>query len=97
MLVMANFDLTPALQQFLNVTANGPRGYVGEKLYASIRQRFFWSQTIVLYPEDGYNFLTGSEVQHIIHAANVFSLEVCVSVRNSLPVIEVTDYITNDL
>lgn len=92
MLVMANFDLTPALRQFLNVTANSSREYIGEKLYVSIRRRHEWSQTIVLFPEDGYRFMMGCEVQHIINAADVLYLDVCVRVIENLPVIEVTDY-----
>lgn len=92
MLVMANFNLTPALRQFLNVTANSSREYIGEKLYVSIRRRYTWSQTIVLFPEDGYNFMMGCEVQHIINAADVLNLDVCIRVKENLPVIEVTDY-----
>ena len=89
---MANFNLTPALRQFLDVTAKSSRDYVGEKLYVSIRKRYQWSQTIVLFPEDGYNFLMGNEVQFILNAAQVLYLDVCVRVENGLPVIEVTDY-----
>ena len=89
---MANFNLTPALRQFLDVTARSSREYIGEKLYVSIRKRYQWSQTIVLFPEDGYDFLMGNEVQFILSAAQVLYLYVCVRVENGLPVIEVTEY-----
>ena len=89
---MANFNLTPALRQFLDVTAKSSREYVGEKLYVSIGQRSKWSQTLVLFPEDGYNFLMGCEVQHVFNAANVLDLAVCVRCFDGLPVIEVTDW-----
>ena len=92
MLVMANFDLTPVLRQFLDVTANGSCEYVGKRLYVSIRKRYQWAQTIVLYPENDYNFMTGKEVQHVLNAAGVLGLDVCIRVENGLPVIEVTDY-----
>lgn len=88
---MANFDLTPALRQFLDVTANGPRDYVGEKLYVSIRKRYQSWQSVYLFPEDGYDIMTGAEVRHILNAADVLYLDVCIRVENGLPVIEVTD------
>lgn len=89
---MANFDLSPVLRQFLDVTARSSREYIGEKLYISIRRRYQWSQSLVLYPEDGYNFMTMHEVQFILNAAQVLYLYVCVRVENGLPVIEVTEY-----
>ena len=89
---MANFNLTPVLRQFLDVTTKSSRQYVGEKLYVSIRKRYQWSQTLVLFPEDGYEFLMGNEVQHVLNVAAVLSLDVCVRCENGLPVIEVTDY-----
>ena len=89
---MANFNLTPVLRQFLDVTAKSSREYIGEKLYVSIRKRYLYSQTIVLFPEDSYNFMMGNEVQFVLNVAQILSLEVVVRVENGLPVIEVTDY-----
>lgn len=89
---MANFDLTPALRQFLNVTANSSRMYIGEKLYVSIRRRYTCSQAIVLFPENGYRFMMGCEVQHILNVADVLNLDVCFKVKENLPVLEITDY-----
>ena len=89
---MANFNLTPVLRQFLDVSAKSSREYIGEKLYVSIRQRHLYSQTIVLFPEDSYNFMMGNEVQFVLNVAQILSLEVVVRVENGLPVIEVTDY-----
>lgn len=89
---MANLDLSPVLRQFLDLTAQSSRDFIGEKLYVSIRKRYQWSQTIVLFPEDGYNVLMGNEVQFILNAAQVLYLDVCVRVEDGLPVIEVTDY-----
>lgn len=89
---MANFNLSPVLRQFLDITARSSRDFIGKKLYVSIRRRYQWSQTIVLFPEDGYNFMTGNEVQFILNAAQVLYLDVCFQVENDLPVIEVTEY-----
>ena len=89
---MANFNLTPVLRQFLDVSAKSSREYIGEKLYVSIRKRYLYSQTIVLFPEDSYNFMMGNEVQFVLNVAQILSLEVVVRVENGLPVIEVTDY-----
>lgn len=89
---MANFDLSPVLRQFLDLTARSSREFIGKELYVSIRRRYQWSQSLVLYPEDGYNFMTMHEVQFILNAANVLYLSFSFRVENGLPVIEVTEY-----
>lgn len=89
---MANLSLTPKLRQLVSVLVNAPRIGVGDKLPISIRKRFLYSQTIIIFPEDGYTFFMSTEFDRILHLAEAYSCDVLFSVRGDVPVIEITDY-----
>lgn len=89
---MANFSLTPKLRQLVSVLVNAPRIGVGDKLPISIRQRGFYSQSIVIFPEDGYTFFISTEIGRILHLAEVYGCDALFCVRGDVPVIEITDY-----
>lgn len=92
MLVMANFKLSESLQLFMKLGARKRRFLLGEHLYISVRPRYDFFQEIVLYPMDGYQFLTQYEIDFVLRAAIACSLDVVIKVENNLPVIVVTDY-----
>ncbi len=87
---MANFELLPALRQFVDVLVNVSRPLVGDKLPISIRKRYSTSQTIVIFPEDGYNFFISYELDRILTVAEVFNCSVTITVCGDVPTIEVT-------
>lgn len=89
---MANLSLTPKLRQLVSVLVKAPRIGVGDKLPISIRQKFLYSQTIVIFPEDGYICFTSTEFSRILHLAEVYGCDVLFCVRGDVPVIEITDY-----
>lgn len=93
MLVMANFELLPALRQFVDVLVNDRRPIVGEKLPISIRRQYEYGQTIVLFPEDGYDFFVSGEFERILVCAKVFNCCVVFASRAGVPVIEVSSWI----
>lgn len=89
---MANLSLVPELRQLVNALVNAPRIGVGDKLPISIRQRFLNSQSIVIFPEDGYTCFTSTECCRILQLAEVYDCDVLFCVRGDVPVIEITDY-----
>lgn len=93
MLVMANFELVPALRQFVNAMVNSPRPLIGEKLPISIRKRSSGHQTIVIFPEDGYNAFVSGEFERILVCAKVFNCSVFFTSLGGVPVIEVSSWI----
>lgn len=94
---MANFKLVPALRQFVNAQVNSPRPLIGDKLPISIQKRYTGYQTIVIFPEDGYNFFSSREVVRILTFAEVFNCEVFILSNGDVPTIEVTSYHKSNL
>lgn len=90
---MANFELVPALRQFVNAMVNSPRPLIGDKLPISIRRQYKHGQTIVLFPEDGYNMFVSGEFERIMVCAKVFNCDVVFTSRGCVPVIEVSSWI----
>lgn len=89
---MANFELVPALRQLVDVLVNVPKPRVGDKLPISIRKRYPSHQTIVLFPEDGYNFFVPGEISRVLAAADILCCDVVISARGDVPTIEISSW-----
>lgn len=94
---MANFELVPALRQFVNAMVNSPRPLIGDKLPISIHQRYPGHQTIVIFPEDGYSFFSSREFYRILTFAEVFDCEVYIHSYGDIPTIHVDSYHNGNL
>lgn len=89
---MANFSLDPNLRQLVNALVSAPRIGVGDKLPISIQQRCLYSQTIIIFPEDGYTCFTSTEFGRIMHLAEVYSCDVLICAYGDIPVIKISSY-----
>ncbi len=90
--MVANFKLTEKLRLFVKVASNYRSLTLGEKFPLSIRRRYRWSQSIVIYPEAEYPFFTANEVMCFLSLAKGLDLDSAISSENGLPVIEINDY-----
>lgn len=91
-----NFVLSEKLRMFLSVGSNYRVLTLGDRLPVSIRKRYRFSQSIVIYPETDYDFFMMNEVLCFISLAKVLELHATVTIENGVPVIEVSDYSIND-
>lgn len=91
----ANFVLTEKLRMFLSVGSNYRVLTLGNRLPVSIRKRYRFSQSIVIYPESDYDFFMMNEVMCFISLAKSLELDATISIENGVPVIEVSDYSIN--
>lgn len=92
----ANFVLSENLRLFLSIGSNYRVLTLGERLPVSIRRQYRFSQTIVIYPESGYDFFMCNEVMCFLSLAKGLQLDASVSIENEVPVIEITDYNVSD-
>lgn len=88
-----SFELSEKLRLYLQVACNYKSLTLGVRCPVSIRRRYSMSQTIVIYPESGYNFFSSREVMCYVSLANGLGLDSYVEVENGVPVITVCDYI----
>lgn len=91
-----NFILSEKLKLFLQVACNYKAITLGEKLPVSIRRRHTYSQSIFIYPESDYNFITINEAIYFLSLAKNLDLYAFVETENGVPVIKITDYSLND-
>ena len=87
----ANFVLTERLRMFLSVGSRYRVLTLGNRLPVSIRKRYRFSQSIVIYPESDYDFFMMTEVMCFISLAKGLELDATVTIENGVPVIEVSD------
>ena len=92
---MSNFDLSEKLRLFLQLATGFDYHYIGIKCPVSIRRRYAFSQRLVIYPENEYDFFTSWEIATTLELVNALGLTVMVSGENGLPILEVTDYYKN--
>lgn len=92
----ANFKLSKKLRLFLSIGAQYRVLTLGNRLPVSIRRRYRFSQTLVIYPESYYDFFMCNEVMCFLSLAKGLELESSVTIENGVPVIEITDYNVND-
>ena len=92
----ANFNLSAKLRLFLSIGSSYRVLTLGAKLPVSIRRRYSFSQTIVIYPEEPYNFFMCNEVMCFISLAKGLELDASITIENGVPVIEITDYNVSD-
>lgn len=90
-----NFVLSEKLRLFLSIGSGHKFLRLGNRFPVSIRKRYSFSQTIMIYQESGFDFFTMSELQHCMSLADSLSLGFYVTVENGVPVIEITDYNIN--
>lgn len=86
------FVLTAMLRLFLSIGSNYRVLTLGDRLPVSIRKRYSYSQTIVIYPESDYDFFLSNEVTCYLSLAKSLNLDASISVENGVPVIEISDY-----
>lgn len=92
---MSNFELSERLRLFVQVACNYKSLTLGDKCPVSIRRRYSWSQSIVIYPVDGYDFFTSNEVICYLTLAEGLRLNSSVDIENGFPVITISDYSIN--
>lgn len=89
---MANFSKSKRLRLFLEMSQYVNHPLLGYVLPVSFRKPSYYSRSLVVYPQNGYDFFLGSEVAHVVDIASSFGLSVFVDVENGLPVIRVSEY-----
>ena len=87
-----NFKLSGKLKLFVQVATGYKAFTLGYKFPVSIRRRYSFSQSIVIYPESGYSYFTSNEVMCFVSLAKGLELDSFVQTENGVPVIEITDY-----
>lgn len=92
---MSDFELSAKLRLYLQLAIENHCPDIGVKCPVSVRKRYSWSQSMVIYPEAGFQFFSYSEVWRYITLANSLGLESFVSSENGLPVIEITENFKN--
>lgn len=90
-----NFELTEKLRMYFAVACNNKLLTLGNRCPVSIRRRYSWSQSIVIYPEADYDFFTSKEVMRYLSLAESLYLDSSIDVENGLPVITISDYSIN--
>lgn len=90
-----NFVLSEKLRLFLSIGSSHKFLVLGDKFPVSIRKRYSFSQTIMIYPESGYDFFTIRELHFFMSLAESLGLSFYVTAENGVPVIEITDYSIN--
>lgn len=93
MLVMADFSLIPQLRQLVDVLVSAPNCKVGDGLPISIWRRFSYSQTIVIFPEDGYNFFMPTEINCILAFVEIYKCSAIITAIGDIPVVKITAYL----
>lgn len=88
----SNFELSEKLRLYLQVACDYRAMTLGVKCPVSIRRRYSWSQSIVIYPEASFDFFTSREVLCYVSLANGLGLDSTIDVENDLPVITISDY-----
>lgn len=88
----ANFELSEKLRLYLQVASNYRALPLGDRCAVSIRMRYRYSQSIVIYPESFYDFFTCDEVMCYVSLAKGLSLDSFIEVENGLPVIVISEY-----
>lgn len=91
----ANFELTEKLRLYLKVSSNYRSLTLGVRFPVSIRRRYSVSQSIVIYPEAGYDFFISREVMCFVSLANGLALDSSIEIENGVPVIYISDYSLN--
>ncbi len=94
--MVPNFELSEKLRLFLQVGSRYRVLTLGTKFPVSIRRRYTWSQSIVIYPNYDFKFFMHDEVMCFLSLAKGLGLESAVSSESGLPVIEITDYNISD-
>ena len=89
---MANFSKSSKLRLFLEMSQCVDYPLLGYVLPVSLRKPSFYSGSLVIYPQDGYDFFSGSEVKRVVDIASSFGLSVFVDVENGLPIIRVSEH-----
>lgn len=90
-----NFKLSEKLRMYLQVACNYRSLTLGNRCPVSIRRRYSWSQSMVIYPEADYNFFTSKEVMRYLSLAESLCLDSSIDVENGLPIITISDYSIN--
>lgn len=89
---MANFSKSSRLRLFLEMSQCVEYPLLGYVLPVSFRRPSLYSGSLVVYPQEGYDFFSGMEVKHVVDIASSFGLSVFVDVENGLPVIRVSEH-----
>lgn len=87
-----NFVLSEKLRLFLSIGSRYRGLTLGDRLPVSIRRRYYFSQSIYIYPESDYAFFSYNEVMCFLSLAKGLELDASVTIENGVPVIEVSDY-----
>ena len=90
-----NFVLSEKMRLFLSIGSSNEFLRLGDKFAVSIRKRYSFSQTMMIYQESGYDFFTIRQLHFFMSLAESLGLCFFVTAENGVPVIEVSDYSIN--
>lgn len=91
-----NFVLSEKLRLYLSLGSCHKFLRLGDRFQVSVRKRYSFSQTIVIYQELDYDFFTAREIHYLMSLADNLDLDLNITTENGLPVVEITDYSLND-
>lgn len=89
---MSDFQLSPRLREFINYSQRYFPRDLGECYPISIRKKYSFSQSILIFPDEQYDFFNGHELSRFIRVAHDIGLDLLVCSHYGVVVIEVTDY-----
>lgn len=91
-----NFVLSEKLRLYLSIGSSHKFLTLGVRFPVSIRRRYTFTQSIVIYQEFNYDFFTAREIRYLMSIAVSLDLDFSITVENGLPVVEITDYNINN-
>lgn len=86
------FELSKSLRLFLSLGVNHRFLRLGNRFPVSIRRRYTFSQSIVIYPQSGYRFFTVNDIRFLMSLAESLDLDFLVTAENGVVVVEISDY-----
>lgn len=92
---MERFKLSEKLRMFLFIEHGFRHPYLGSKLPVSIRASYGFTQSLWIFPQDGYRIFDVYEIERLMWIAKSLNVDFMISSRNGVPVIEIEDFNVN--
>lgn len=92
---MERFKLSEKLRMFLFIEHGFRHSYLGSRLPVSIRACYGYTQSLWIFPQDGYRFFNVWETERLMWIAKSLNVDFTIISRNGVPVIEIEDFNVN--
>lgn len=96
LVMVANFELSERLRSFLSLGSSHKYLRLGAMFSVSIRRRYAFSQSMMIYPEANCVFFTAREIRYYMSLAEALDLDFDVTAENGVAVLEIVDYNVNN-